>query len=64
MAETGYPERAHDFASDAEEQARADASVPQGARGAYIVSATAVGLLILAWLALYFLVFIPRGTVG
>lgn len=64
MAETGYPERAHDYGSDAEEQALADAAVPRGARGAFAVSAVAVGLLMLAWLALYFFVFIPRGTVG
>ena len=32
--------------------------------GAAVVSLIAVGLLLLGWLAIYFFVFLPRGTVG
>jgi hypothetical protein len=32
--------------------------------GAMALSAIAVGLLLLAWLLIYFLVFLPRGAVG
>ena len=33
-------------------------------RGAVLVSAIAVGLLLLCWLAIYIFIFLPRGTVG
>jgi hypothetical protein len=33
-------------------------------RGAIAVSAIAIGLLFLAWLAFYFLLFLPRGVIG
>lgn len=33
-------------------------------RGAFAVAGVAVGLLLLAWLAMYFFVFLPRGPVG
>ena len=33
-------------------------------RGALVVSLIAVGLLLVGWLGLYFLVFLPRGSVG
>ena len=32
--------------------------------GAFALAGVAVGLLILAWLLIYFFVFIPRGSVG
>ena len=32
-------------------------------RGAFALAATTVGLLVVAYLALYFLVFIPRGPI-
>jgi hypothetical protein len=32
--------------------------------GAGVVAGTAVALLVLGYLAIYFLVFLPRGTVG
>lgn len=35
-----------------------------GPRGAYVVAGLAVGLLFVAWLAFYFLLFMPRGSVG
>jgi len=33
-------------------------------RGALVLAAIAVGLLILAWLLIYAFVFLPRGMVG
>jgi asparagine N-glycosylation enzyme membrane subunit Stt3 len=45
----------------AEDAARA---LRDGPIGAYIVAGIAVGLLFLAWLAFYFLLFLPRGAIG
>ena len=64
MAETSYPTGPHDYASDAEEMERLDDALEEAPRGALVVAAIAVGLLIVGWLGLYFLVFLPRGTVG
>ncbi|HME40466.1 MAG TPA: hypothetical protein VKG63_16035 [Steroidobacteraceae bacterium] len=35
-----------------------------GPVGAYVVATIAVGLLFLGWLAFYFLLFLPRGSIG
>jgi hypothetical protein len=35
-----------------------------GPIGAYAVAGIAVGLLFLGWLAFYFLLFMPRGSIG
>lgn len=35
-----------------------------GPRGAFFVAGISVGLLFVGWLAFYFLLFIPRGSVG
>jgi hypothetical protein len=35
-----------------------------GPIGAYLVAGIAVGLLFLGWLAFYFLLFMPRGSIG
>ena len=35
-----------------------------GPIGAYLVASIAVGLLFLGWLAFYFLLFLPRGSIG
>lgn len=64
MAEPAYPVTRHDYADDAEELQRLEASLEGGPRGAVAVSLIAVGLLMIGWLGIYFLVFIPRGTVG
>jgi hypothetical protein len=40
------------------------AALKDGPRGALVVSAIAVALVLLGWLAFYFLLFIPRGSVG
>ena len=64
MAEPSYPAGAHDYAGDAEEIERLEAAMGETPRGAIVVSAVAVGLLLIGWLGLYFLVFLPRGPVG
>ena len=33
-------------------------------RGAFVVAGISVGLLFVGWLAFYFLLFMPRGSVG
>jgi hypothetical protein len=33
-------------------------------RGALVLAAVSVGLLFIGWLAFYFLLFVPRGSVG
>ena len=35
-----------------------------GPRGALILAGTAAALLFIGWLAFYFLLFLPRGSVG
>ena len=64
MTGPAYPSSAHDYASDAEELERLEKALEGGPRGAIAVSAIAVALLLLGWLGIYFLVFLPRGTVG
>ena len=64
MAEPSYPTGPHDYASDAEETERLEMALDETPRGALVVSAIAVGLLMVGWLGMYFLVFLPRGPVG
>lgn len=64
MAEPAYPVTRHDYADDADELRRLESSLEGGPKGAVAVSLIAVGLLMIGWLGIYFLVFIPRGTVG
>jgi hypothetical protein len=45
----------------AEEAAQA---LRDGPIGAFILAGIAVGLLFLGWLAFYFLLFMPRGSIG
>jgi hypothetical protein len=40
------------------------AAFRSGPRGALFLSAISVALLLAGWLAFYYLLFIPRGTVG
>jgi hypothetical protein len=35
-----------------------------GPRGALLVSSIAVAIILLGWLAFYFLLFLPRGPIG
>jgi hypothetical protein len=64
MAEESYPAGLHDYGGDAEEMERLEAALDEAPRGALVVSGIAVGLLLIGWLGLYFLVFLPRGSVG
>ena len=64
MTDPSYPASAHDYESDADELKGLEAAMEASPRGALAVSGVAVGLLILAWLAIYVFVFLPRGTVG
>jgi hypothetical protein len=40
------------------------AMLKNGPKGALLVSAIAVGLLFIGWMAFYFLLFLPRGPIG
>ncbi len=44
--------------------AEAAQALRDGPIGAYIIAGIAVGLLFLGWLAFYFLLFMPRGSIG
>ena len=46
---------------EADEAARA---LKNGPIGAFVIASIAVGLLFIAWLVFYFLLFIPRGPIG
>jgi len=39
-------------------------ALSNGPIGAFVIAGIAVGLLFAGWLAFYFLLFLPRGTVG
>jgi hypothetical protein len=39
-------------------------AVELGARGAFFLAGVSVALLFIGWLAFYFLLFMPRGSVG
>jgi hypothetical protein len=39
-------------------------NIEYGSRGAWLVAGISVGLLFIGWLAFYFLLFLPRGSVG
>lgn len=64
MTEPAYPLTRHDYADDAQELERLEASLEGGPRGAVVISLIAVALLLIGWLGLYLLVFLPRGTIG
>ena len=39
-------------------------ALKNGPVGALVVASIAVGLLLIGWLAFYFLLFLPRGPIG
>jgi hypothetical protein len=51
----------HDVPASSDEALQA---LRNGPIGAYLVASIAVGLLFLGWLAFYFLLFMPRGSIG
>ena len=64
MIEPSYPTSSHDYSNDVEELERLESALEGGPKGAATVSLIAVGLLMVGWLGMYFLVFLPRGTIG
>jgi hypothetical protein len=64
MSEPAYPVTRHDYADDQEELERLEAALEGGPKGAVAVSLIAVALLMVGWLGMYFLIFLPRGPVG
>jgi hypothetical protein len=42
----------------------AAAALKNGPVGALVVASIAVGLLLIGWMAFYFLLFLPRGPIG
>ena len=64
MTEPAYPHSRHDYPTDAEELERLESAMESTPNGAILVSAIAVGLLLLCWFAVYIFVFLPRGMVG
>jgi hypothetical protein len=61
MAETREAAEAADDGIDPKALQEALAQTPGGA---FALAGLAVGLLMLGWLAMYLLVFLPRGEVG
>jgi hypothetical protein len=65
---TEEPQKAAARPADHEADAAAVDAVAQALRngpmGAFAVASIAVGLLLVGWLAFYFLLFIPRGASG
>lgn len=64
MSDAGYPFSRHDYESEAGEIERLERAMDEAPRGAVAISLIAVALLLIGWLGMYFLVFLPRGTVG
>jgi len=65
------PDEAHQPALNSPDHAaapfgpeEATQALRNGPIGAFVVAGIAVGLLFIGWLALYFLLFLPRGEVG
>jgi hypothetical protein len=50
--------------SEQDEEVAADPRLERVPEGAMALAGIAVGLLLLAWLLIYFFVFLPRGSVG
>jgi hypothetical protein len=56
--------RVHDEAAEQQELARLSSALKQAPRGALALSGLAVVLMMIAWFAIYLLVFVPRGSIG
>jgi hypothetical protein len=53
-----------DHAAAPIDAAQAAQALKNGPVGAFVVASIAVGLLLIGWLAFYFLLFMPRGPSG
>ena len=58
------PPRAPEAVAVPIEVQQAAKELAEGPRGAMIIAAIAVGILFVGWLAFYFLLFLPRGSIG
>ena len=58
------PPRARQSAALPIEVQQAAKDLADGPKGAMIVAGIAVGILFLGWLAFYFFLFLPRGSIG
>jgi len=57
--------KAHgDVLAQDSEEARIAEIAAQGPRGAIVLGAVSVVFLLAIWLAFYFFIFLPRGTIG
>lgn len=54
----------HPQDDDGVSQPTLDEALRQTPKGAFALAGLTVGLLMLAWLAIYLFVFLPRGSVG
>ncbi len=50
--------------ADGDEEARLELVMQEVPRGALVLSASAVLLMMLCWFAIYLFVFLPRGSIG
>ena len=65
------PDEAHHSAAHSPDHVAAPIGADEAAEalrngpiGALVVASIAVGLLFIGWLAFYFLLFVPRGSIG
>ena len=58
------PPRARQSAALPIEVQQAAKDLADGPKGAMIIAGIAVGILFLGWLAFYFFLFLPRGSIG
>ena len=60
----GVPTGAGESAQQAYTEQELEAALREVPKGALALAGLTVGLLVLAWLAMYAFVFLPRGMVG
>ena len=58
------PPRAPDAAAVPLEVREAAIELADGPKGALIIASIAVAILLVGWLAFYFFLFLPRGSIG
>jgi hypothetical protein len=56
--------RARESVEESAEIADASATLADVPQGAFALAGTAVALLLIGWLLVYFFIFVPRGPVG
>jgi hypothetical protein len=58
------PAGSTEYAAEPKGADTAGECLPHGPHGAFVVSGIAVALLFVGWVAFYFLLFMPRGSIG